>query len=136
MPDGGFWGGNLTEAVNNGSVSVDRLDDMVRRQLAAYFLLGQDKQYPQPSIYSNTQKHTPVNAQGDHGKLIRKIGAAGTVLVKNVNNTLPLRNVTFLNILGYDATEKAVPWQNYLRYGGGQLLRQAIRRSLLTVCRL
>ncbi|KKY16558.1 putative beta-glucosidase 1 [Phaeomoniella chlamydospora] len=71
MPDGGFWGGNLTEAVNNGSVSVDRLDDMVRRQLAAYFLLGQDKQYPQPSIYSNTQKHTPVNAQGDHGKLIR-----------------------------------------------------------------
>lgn len=29
MPDGGYWGKNLTDAVNNGSVNVDRLNDMV-----------------------------------------------------------------------------------------------------------
>lgn len=29
MPDAGFWGKNLTQAVNNGSVSAERLDDMV-----------------------------------------------------------------------------------------------------------
>ncbi|KAF1346502.1 beta-glucosidase-related glycosidase [Delphinella strobiligena] len=121
MPDGGFWGGNLTEAVNNGSVSLSRLDDMVTRQLASYYLLGQDKSYPAVSIYHNLQKHVPVNVQGDHASLIREIGAAGTILVKNVNNTLPLRNPTFLAVYGYDATVKAdqTVWSNPLRYGGG-----------------
>lgn len=121
MPDGGFWGGNLTEAVNNGSVSLSRLDDMVTRQLASYYLLGQDKSYPAVSIYNNLQKHIPVNVQGDHAALIREIGAAGTILVKNVNNTLPLKNPTFLAIYGYDATVKADQsvWSNPLRYGGG-----------------
>lgn len=123
MPDGGFWGGNLTEAVNNGSVSLSRLDDMVTRQLASYYLLGQDKSYPAVSIYHNLQKHVPVNVQGDHASLIREIGAAGTILVKNVNNTLPLRNPTFLAVYGYDATVKAdqTVWSNPLRYGGGTL---------------
>ncbi|KAJ9621678.1 hypothetical protein H2203_007167 [Taxawa tesnikishii (nom. ined.)] len=119
MPDAGFWGGNLTNAVNNGSVSIDRLNDMVLRQLAAYYVTGQDQSYPPPSIYSNLQKHTPVNVQDDHADLIREIGAAGTVLVKNFNNTLPLKSPTFLTIYGYDATVKAVPWQNPSRYGGG-----------------
>ena len=33
MPNQGFWGDNLTEAVNNGSVSTDRIDDMATRIL-------------------------------------------------------------------------------------------------------
>jgi beta-glucosidase len=36
-----FWGPTLIEAVNNNSVSETRLDDMVVRQLAAYYKLGQ-----------------------------------------------------------------------------------------------
>lgn len=31
MPDAGFWGGSLAQAVTNGSVPEDRLDDMVTR---------------------------------------------------------------------------------------------------------
>lgn len=32
MPSGAlFWAGNLTQAVNNGSVALERLDDMVTR---------------------------------------------------------------------------------------------------------
>jgi beta-glucosidase len=31
MPDGGFWGANLVQAVNNGSVPESRVDDMVTR---------------------------------------------------------------------------------------------------------
>lgn len=31
MPDAGFWGDSLTQAVTNGSVPEDRLDDMVTR---------------------------------------------------------------------------------------------------------
>lgn len=119
MPDGGFWGGNLTQAVNNGSVSVGRLNDMVTRQLAAYFYVGQDGGYPEATVHSNLQKQEPVNVQEDHSDLIREIGAAGHVLVKNVNATLPLKNPRFLTIYGYDATVKAVPWENSARYGGG-----------------
>jgi beta-glucosidase len=122
MPDGGWWGGNLTNAVNNGSVSIDRLDDMVLRQFAAYYLQGQDKEYPALGVYTNLQKHTPVNVQADHADLIREIGAAGTILVKNVNSTLPLKNPSFLAVYGYDATVKAdaTVWQNQARYGGGE----------------
>ena len=119
MPLGGFWGANLTEAVNNRTVTIDRLNDMALRQLAAYYVTGQDQDYPDPSIYSNLQKHIPVNVQDDHSELIREIGAAGTILVKNTNNTLPFGNPKFLSVYGYDATVKAIPWQNPSRYGGG-----------------
>ena len=119
MPNAGFWGDNLIQAVQNGSVSEDRITDMVTRILAPYHYLRQENVYPPPAIYSNTQKHFPVDVQEDHAKLIEEIGAAGTVLVKNVNKTLPLKKPKFLCIYGYDAAVKANPWENRDRYGGG-----------------
>lgn len=120
MPDNGFWGQNLTDAVNNGSVSVDRINDMATRILASWYYLDQDKDYPAVGVYSNTEKHGPVDVQGDHAELIREIGAAGIVLVKNTNNALPFTNSTrFLSIYGYDATIPASPWKTSSRYGGG-----------------
>lgn len=41
-----FFHQNLTNAVNNGSVSVSRLDDMCRRVMTPFFQLGQDKDFP------------------------------------------------------------------------------------------
>lgn len=120
MPDGGFWGANLTEAVNNGSVSTSRIDDMATRVLASMHLLHQEYSYPDPSVYTSTQKHFAVDATSfDHAELIHQIGAAGTVLVKNVNGTLPFKKPRFLAIYGYDATVKANPWENSARFGGG-----------------
>ncbi|KAJ4348848.1 uncharacterized protein N0V89_010227 [Didymosphaeria variabile] len=119
MPDGGYWGKNLTEAVNNGSVSAERLDDMATRILASWYQLKQDEDYPAVGVYSNTVKHQPIEVQDDHPELIREIGSAGTVLVKNVNNTLPLKNPKFLSVYGYDATVKSTPWENPSRFGGG-----------------
>ncbi|KAF4835411.1 putative beta-glucosidase M [Colletotrichum siamense] len=119
MPDAGYWGDKLVEAVNNGSVTEDRLSDMVTRILASYHYLRQEHAFPQPAIHSNLQKAYPVDVQADHSNLIRQIGAAGTVLVKNVNKTLPFNNPKFLSIYGYDATVKAIPWENPSRYGGG-----------------
>ena len=138
MPDGGFWAGNLTTAVNNGSVSVDRLNDMVVRQLAAYYLLGQDKDFPEQGSYTNLQKHDPVNVQADHADLIREIGSAGTVLVKNVNNTLPLKDPRFLAVYGYDATVKAdiTTWLNPSRYGGGMINGPELFKPILTSSRI
>lgn len=120
MPDGGFWGANLTEAVSNGSVTASRLDDMATRVLASMHLLKQEYSYPQPAVYSSTQVNFGVDAASfDHAELIHQIGAAGTVLVKNVNGTLPFKKPRFLAVYGYDAVVKGTPWENPLRFGGG-----------------
>lgn len=119
VPDGGYWGNNLTEAVKNGSVTASRFDDMATRVLASYFYLHEDNTFPETEVYTSTEKHLPVNVQKkDHIDLIHEIGAAGIVLAKNVNNTLPFKDPKFLNIFGYDATTKAVPWEDYLMFGG------------------
>ncbi|KAH8194665.1 hypothetical protein TruAng_011161 [Truncatella angustata] len=120
MPDGGYWGNNLTEAVNNGSVSTERVTDMANRILASWYYMNQTDGFPEHAVYTNAQQHEVVNVQDDHASLIREIGTAGTVLVKNVNNTLPFTNNTkFLTVYGWDATLPLSPWENYLRFGGG-----------------
>ncbi|KAJ6459974.1 glycoside hydrolase superfamily [Mycena sanguinolenta] len=50
-----------------------------------------------------------ADVQADHFKLIREIGAASTILLKNVNGALPLqvRNITRLGIFGSDAGPSA-----------------------------
>jgi hypothetical protein len=37
-----YFGGNLTAAVNNGSIPIERVDDMVRRIMTPYYRLGQN----------------------------------------------------------------------------------------------
>ncbi|EMC94844.1 glycoside hydrolase family 3 protein [Baudoinia panamericana UAMH 10762] len=46
-----LWGSELTKAVLNSSVPMDRLNDMVMRIVAAWYQLGQDdvEQWPKPS---------------------------------------------------------------------------------------
>tara|TARA_R110002003_G_scaffold198_5_gene15460 strand:- start:10500 stop:11969 length:1470 start_codon:yes stop_codon:yes gene_type:complete len=119
MPVAKFWGDNLTDAVTNGSVATERLDDMNTRLLAAFYYLNQDEDFPKNSVYPYNVQHPIVDVREDHASLIREIGAAGTILVKNVNNTLPLQHPRFLNIYGYDAEVKATPWNNPSRFGGG-----------------
>lgn len=109
---------HVKTAVENGSVSTDRIDEMVGRILAQYYLLGQDDdsfpsldrstpsviavQYQQSSgdLVSNPSAR---DVRGDHAKLIREIGAAGAVLLKNVNNTLPLTTPMDIGVFGNDA---------------------------------
>lgn len=119
MGNGGYWGDNLTQAVTNGSVAETRLNDMVTRILAAWYHLGQDAGFPEVGVYSYNEQHPIIDVRGDHGALIRKIGAAGAVLVKNVNHALPLKKPRFLNIYGYDAKTPDSPWTTPSRYGGG-----------------
>ncbi|WVQ75627.1 hypothetical protein IAR50_005256 [Cryptococcus sp. DSM 104548] len=101
-----FWGRNLTEAINNGTVSEARIDDMAERIMAAYFLLGQDADdYPEVSfdsfrMFGSNMSH--VDVRGDHHKVIRHIGAASTVLLKNDNNALPLSSPRSIALIGSD----------------------------------
>lgn len=115
-----YFGDLLLEAINNGSISEDRLDDMAQRVMTPYFRLSQDQDFPSvdPSsgaVFLTYQygHNSPLAAyypaveardvREDHAELIRKIGAAGTVLLKNVNNTLPLKNASNIGIFGNGA---------------------------------
>ncbi|KAJ9634217.1 hypothetical protein H2199_009101 [Coniosporium tulheliwenetii] len=117
-----YLGQNLTAAVQNGSVPEARLNDMVRRVMTPYFLLGQDNDFPPvdpsstdanfftllapPSTWRyefNLTGPSNVDVRGNHAQLIRQLGAAGTVLLKNVNNALPLRNPQNIGVFGNDA---------------------------------
>ena len=40
-----YFGQNITTAVDNGTLSIDRVDDMCRRIMTPYFYLGQNS-YP------------------------------------------------------------------------------------------
>lgn len=120
MPDEGYFGNNLTMAVNNGSVTETRLNDMATRILAAYFQINQDEgEFAGFGVYPYDVEHEIIDVRGDHAKLIREIGAAGHVLVKNVDNALPLKKPRYLNIFGYDAKTPDAPWENPSRFGGG-----------------
>ena len=41
-----WFGGNLTAFVENGTISEARVNDMAERVIAGWYLLGQDKNYP------------------------------------------------------------------------------------------
>jgi Glycosyl hydrolase family 3 C-terminal domain/Fibronectin type III-like domain len=114
-----FWGTNLTLAVLNGTVPEWRIDDMALRIMAAYFKVGLTLHEPPINFDSWTldtygplhyaageniqQINFHVDVQGDHGTLIREIGSRATVLLKNINNTLPLSRPKFVAVVGEDA---------------------------------
>ncbi|KAJ9118611.1 hypothetical protein QFC22_003831 [Naganishia vaughanmartiniae] len=101
-----YFGKNLTLSVNNGSVPLSRVEDMAIRVMAGYFLLGQDSNYPSVNFDTfkpNGPLDEHVNVQDDHAEIIRKVGAASTILLKNENGTLPLRKPRTLAMIGSDA---------------------------------
>jgi len=68
---------------------------IVTRIIASWYLLRQDSpSYPRTNFDAfktdsdETNEH--VDVQGDHYQLVRELGAASTVLLKNKNNVLPL----------------------------------------------
>jgi beta-glucosidase len=111
-----YFGTPLLQAVQNRSVFMDRLDDMATRVLKPFFKLGQDVGFPSVDLPNslllriNTIGHAGVNAtpaaidvRGDHASLIRKLGAAGTVLLKNTDKYLPLTKPMNVGVFGNGA---------------------------------
>ncbi|KAI0271493.1 beta-glucosidase [Gloeopeniophorella convolvens] len=101
-----YFGPALVSAVNSGQVSSSRIDDMATRILAAWYLLGQDSGFPAVNFNawnSNGGANQHVNVQGDHATLIRTIGAASTVLLKNTNSALPLKAPKSIAVVGSGA---------------------------------
>ncbi|OAA59049.1 beta-glucosidase [Niveomyces insectorum RCEF 264] len=107
MPNGPLWGNNLVEAVKNGSIPESRIVDMATRIVAAWYQMGQDSDFPTPGIgmaADLTQPHPIVDGRDASAKQTLLDGAIeGHVLLKNANNSLPLKAPKFLSIFGYSA---------------------------------
>lgn len=120
-----YWGANLTVAVLNGTIPEWRLDDMVTRIVAAWYFVGRDKSqvpvnfdswtldtfgyqhYVAKEAFGLINEHVDVRAE--HSTLIRQIGSASTVLLKNNNSALPLTGrEKFTTVFGDDAGGNAL----------------------------
>ncbi|KAM0691525.1 hypothetical protein Q7P36_010296 [Cladosporium allicinum] len=111
-----YFGTPLLQAVENGSVPMARLDDMATRIMKSYYKLEQDVGFPsvdpanQFTLQVFTAGHagdpsTPpaTDVRGNHASLIRKLGAAGTVLLKNTDSYLPLTKPMNVGVFGNGA---------------------------------
>jgi beta-glucosidase len=86
MPGGdGLMGSALAPAVKNGTLPQTRIDDMITRIMAPYYLLAQDQGYPSVD--------TDRNVVQDNDKINHLLSRAGMILLKNTNNVLPV-NIT------------------------------------------
>jgi beta-glucosidase len=98
-----LWGNNLLgNAVQNSQVSQSRLDDMVTRILASWYLTKQDAGYPAIAINQNTNNGGP-NVQGSGAAVAKSVARDGIVLLKNIANTLPLKTPKSMAIIGSHA---------------------------------
>ncbi|KAM3151346.1 putative beta-glucosidase G [Botrytis cinerea] len=111
-----YFGPHLISAIQAGNMTEDRLDDMVTRIMTSYFLLNQSSNYPTPDP---SQTYVMANMYGydygaqipardvraNHSSLIRQIGSAGTVLLKNTNNILPLSKPLNIGVFGNSAPD-------------------------------
>lgn len=115
-----FFGGNISVLINNGSLEESRLDDMAHRIMTPYFFLGQDSGFPAidgdtPSTqktwaestyrYNFTYGPSHVDVRDNHAELIRELASAGSVLLKNEKNALPLKSPKNIAVFGNDAAD-------------------------------
>ena len=135
---GSFFGPNVTEAVKNGTLGIERLDDMILRIMSPYYALGQDEDYPkrdESGIWLNTfsppntwrhnfsfSDNAFLDVRGDHARMIRDHGAESTILLKNRGNkVLPLKAPKNIAVFGNDAGDPSEGPYNFHNYEYGTL---------------
>ncbi|PVH85109.1 glycoside hydrolase family 3 protein [Cadophora sp. DSE1049] len=116
-----YWGYELSTAVLNGTVPLERLNDMVTRIVATWYQLGQDDEsFPEPNFSANTADASGpcypgalfsptcvvneyVNVQANHATVAREVAREAITVLKNDNKTLPLSSKSVLKVFGTDA---------------------------------
>lgn len=102
-----YYGAPLRRAVEDGSVSRQRLDSMVRHILTAMFANGLFDHLNAGSASDD------VRTAG-HRQLAERVAAEGTVLLKNRDRVLPLlRSVRSIAVIGDDADSGALTTEPY-----------------------
>lgn len=117
-----YWMYELTRATLNGSVPMDRLNDMATRIVAAWYQMGQDSEdYPKNNFDTNTYDAVgPLNpaawpdsptgvvnkfvqVQADHDKVARQVAQDAITLLKNDDAVLPLSSGASIKVFGTGA---------------------------------
>ncbi|WP_433835083.1 glycoside hydrolase family 3 N-terminal domain-containing protein [Flavobacterium anhuiense] len=78
---------NLAQLVKEGRVSIDLVDDAVRRILRKKFELGL---FDDPYKYSDEKREEKALNNPEHRKVAREMAEKSIVLLKNENQTLPI----------------------------------------------
>lgn len=111
----------LKELVDEGRVSMDRIDDAVRRILRLKYRLGL---FDTPNTY---HKDYPEFSSDDHRQLALKAAEESEVLLKNVDGILPLKAGAKILVTGPNANSMrclnggwSYSWQGHLtdRFAG------------------
>jgi hypothetical protein len=116
-----YWMYELTRSVLNGSVPVDRLNDMATRIVATWYEFGQDDGYPEPNFSTGSKERigdlypaafplSPkgvvnefVNVRDDHHLIARQVAQDAVTMLKNDDNLLPLSRARPISVFGTDA---------------------------------
>ncbi|KAL2366130.1 hypothetical protein RJZ56_000970 [Blastomyces dermatitidis] len=115
-----YWAGKLSHSVLNGTVPLERLNDMAARIVATWFKLGQDKDFPLPNFSTHTTAEkgllhpgavfSPIgivnkfiDVQENHNTIARAVARDGITLLKNDDNVLPLNPDSSIRVFGTDA---------------------------------
>lgn len=115
-----YWASELSKSVINGSVPIDRLNDMATRVVATWYQLGQDSNYPPPNFSANTDAETGpchpgalisptckvnefVDVQADHKVVAREVAREAITLLKNQGQILPLKTSAAIKVFGSHA---------------------------------
>lgn len=89
---------NLAELVKEGRVSIDLVDDAVRRILRKKFELGL---FDDPYKYSDEKRAEKALNNPEHRKAALEVAEKSIVLLKNENQTLPIsKNVKTIAFIG------------------------------------
>ncbi|KAJ7475177.1 glycoside hydrolase family 3 protein [Mycena galericulata] len=118
-----YFGANLTAYVQNDTIPLARLDDMATRVIAGWYFVHQDAgDFPATNFDAfnpadeATNEH--VDVQDDHYKVVREIGAASTILLKNTGGALPLTRPRSIVLVGSDAGPSKIGPNEFADQGG------------------
>lgn len=116
-----LWMYDLTRSALNGSVPMDRLNDMATRVVATWYKMGQDNNYPPTNFHIGTKNKEDalypaafpdsprgivnefVEVQADHDVIARQMAQDAVTLLKNDGDLLPLSTSRTLKVFGSDA---------------------------------
>jgi beta-glucosidase len=94
---------HLAQLVKEGKVSIERVNDAVRRILRKKFELGL---FEDPYRFSNVQREKDVLNNPEHKSIARDIARKSIVLLKNQNELLPLSKNKKIALIGPLAKDK------------------------------
>lgn len=120
----------LKKSIEEGKVSEAAIDAACRRILTAKFKLGL---FDDPYRYCDSERAKKEIFNGEHRKVAREIAAQTFVLLKNENQTLPLKKTGTIALVGpmADNTENMTgTWSVAARFENSISLKKGLENAL------